>query len=149
MDKAKDAGIGLNSIHLVDLYFKIKKELVKGEKISYAMTLQNDVLKNEGTSLEIKLSADVTSEYLDIIAAIIGRFSINPEQVTINIRQFSTVNAPAIMMPYLREIVYNITGRSPMPPLSLPLINFVESAKEIKPAEEKIEAPETKKEPTE
>ncbi len=44
------------------------------------------------------------------------------------IEQLSTMNCPAIIFPYLRETIADLTRRAGYPPLHLPSINFVELA---------------------
>lgn len=39
--------------------------------------------------------------------------------------QLRDINCPAIIYPYVRELVADITRRSGLPPLLLPIINFV------------------------
>lgn len=51
-------------------------------------------------------------------------------------KQYATVNCPAILFPYLREALADLTRRGGFPPLHLPVTNFVKLAKsEEKPAE--------------
>jgi preprotein translocase subunit SecB len=46
--------------------------------------------------------------------------------------QFSSINCPAILFPYIRETVADLTRRAGFPPLHLDPINFIEMAKDNK-----------------
>ncbi len=56
-----------------------------------------------------------------------------PDENTIKL--VSSVNAPAIMFPYIRETIADITRRAGFQPLHLPPINFVDRSSEVKDVE--------------
>ncbi len=58
-------------------------------------------------------------------------------------KQFETVNCPAILFPYLREALADLTRRGGFPPLHLPVTNFVKLAKTEEKPEETAETKET------
>ena len=47
-----------------------------------------------------------------------------------SLNEFIKVNAPALMMPYIRETISNITIRSGLKPVIIPPINIISMAKE-------------------
>ena len=52
-------------------------------------------------------------------------------------KQYATINCPAILFPYLRETLADLTRRAGFPPLHLPVTNFIKLAKEkTEPLEE-------------
>jgi preprotein translocase subunit SecB len=51
------------------------------------------------------------------------RASVEDAAATSLLKDFSTVNAIAVMIPYIRETLASITGRSGLPPLVLPPIH--------------------------
>ncbi len=86
--------------------------------------------------------------------AILGTFNVNESIEPKLLEQLSRINCPAIMFPYARELVSDLTRRAGFPPLYLPVINFVKQARrkqgeaqtegeEAKPEEPK--APKTKR----
>ena len=68
------------------------------------------------------------------------QFEIVPEEKLL--KQLATINCPAILFPYVRETVADLTRRAGFPPLHLNPINFIQLAKEqeakLKQSAEKI-----------
>lgn len=64
-----------------------------------------------------------------------GLFELNKSLPRKRVDPFAQVNCPAILFPFLRECIADLTRRAGFPPLILPAINFVELAK--KDTEEK------------
>ena len=58
-----------------------------------------------------------------------GLFEIKDGSDKKLINQLTDINCPAIIFPYVRETVADLTRRSGFPPLHLPVINFVKAAK--------------------
>lgn len=59
-----------------------------------------------------------------------GLFTLNKSIGKEKVKPFAEINCPAIIFPFLRESVADITRRAGFPPLYLPVINFVELAKQ-------------------
>ena len=76
----------------------------------------------------VRVSAQVKDvEAFSLKATLEGLFE--GEQQGLPLEQFARVNAPAILFPYLRETVSNMTARSGHPAILLPTVNFVELAR--------------------
>lgn len=58
-------------------------------------------------------------------AVVVGTFSIVGEVQSIDLRRFVSLNAPALLMPYLREVLTNLSAHGPHGPFILPPINVV------------------------
>lgn len=58
-----------------------------------------------------------------------GKFSLEDDEVP-HVERICNINIPAILFPYLRENVADITRRSGNPPMHLATINFVEISKQ-------------------
>lgn len=56
------------------------------------------------------------------------QFEIVPEEKLL--KQLATINCPAILFPYVRETVADLTRRAGFPPLHLNPINFIQLANE-------------------
>ena len=56
-----------------------------------------------------------------------------PDEKTL--KQFGDINCPAIVFPYIREVIADITRRSGFSPLHLPAVNFIEMGKKNKRGE--------------
>jgi len=63
----------------------------------------------------------------EIKAGSIFQFDEVPEEKIL--KQFATINCPAIIFPYIRETIADLTRRAGVPPLHLDPINFIELAK--------------------
>lgn len=61
--------------------------------------------------------------------AVLGSFQFSEDTQEKIIQQYQDVNCPAIIFPYLREAIADITRRAGFPPLHLPPVNFIELAK--------------------
>jgi preprotein translocase subunit SecB len=66
--------------------------------------------------------------YFEIESIGVFQFNDIPEEKLL--KQFSIMNCPAIIFPYVRETVADLTRRSGFPPLHLNPINFVQLAKD-------------------
>lgn len=58
-----------------------------------------------------------------------GVFTFDGEPDKHILKNISSINAPAIIFPYIRETIADITRRAGFPPLHLPPVNFVNLAK--------------------
>lgn len=63
----------------------------------------------------------------EIKAGSVFEFDEVPEEKIL--KQFSTINCPAIIFPYIRETIADLTRRAGFRPLHLDPINFIELAK--------------------
>lgn len=68
-----------------------------------------------------------------------GKFILNRQATKKEIEPFAKVNCSAILFPYIRETIAEITRRAGFPPFHLDLINFVEFFKQecVKDAQQK------------
>lgn len=57
-----------------------------------------------------------------------GLFKFDKKPDTESLGKISSINCPAIMFPYLRETIADVTGRSGFAPLHLAPVNFVAMA---------------------
>lgn len=54
-----------------------------------------------------------------------GRFEAIEQTPNLSLQEFATVNGPAIVMPFVREVVANITARSRNGIVLLPAMNVL------------------------
>lgn len=66
--------------------------------------------------------------YFEVESAALFTFDEMPEEKILT--QFSYVNCPAIMFPYIRETIADLTRRAGFQPLHLNPVNFIQLAKE-------------------
>ena len=68
--------------------------------------------------------------YFEVRAGGLFKFDKLPTKKVLE--QFARINCPAIIFPYIRETVADLTRRAGFPPLHLNPINFIEIAKDNK-----------------
>lgn len=86
----------------------------------------------EGNYLWVTVTAKVHAElegkpYFQVEVSMRGLFERSGE-TSLPSDQFGKVNGPAILFPFVREHLANLTLRANLPPILLPPINFVERA---------------------
>jgi preprotein translocase subunit SecB len=81
----------------------------------------------EGNHLKLflKLAIDDQSMPFSILVEGAGLFEFNQDIEDKDIDEIAEVNCAAIIFPYIRETVADITRRAGFPPLHLPPVNFV------------------------
>lgn len=67
--------------------------------------------------------------YFEVQGGGLFKFKSVPEEKLL--KQLATINCPAILFPYIRETVADLTRRAGFSPLHLAPVNFVELAKNI------------------
>jgi len=81
-------------------------------------------------SLEVAFIAGTESnKQIDITVNMLGIFII-PKLEKKALEQFVKINAPAIIFPFIREHIANLSLKSGLQPILLPPINFIKLAKE-------------------
>lgn len=136
MDTQKQPGISFDNIILGELSF-VRNPTTSG-KSGLNIEFENTASFSEDKKkLMFKLSASVNEKEADgskstfnLKCQMIGFFSIIDGMQNMSLDEFSKVNAPALMIPYVREIIANITMRSGLKPIILKPINMVSINKE-------------------
>src|SRR5688572_23155892 len=80
-------------------------------------------------TLEVKALNDLSVAFITVIAE--GEF-IFDEEFNDEIPQYFTVNAPAIMFPYIRAYIAALSALSGVGILNLPILNLVHLAEKLK-----------------
>lgn len=56
---------------------------------------------------------------------LLGKFTVNPDEFPEDkVEEWAKINAPILLLPYLREHVYSLALRAGLPDLNLPLLNL-------------------------
>jgi preprotein translocase subunit SecB len=58
-----------------------------------------------------------------------GAFQFDPDTNDKNLEMFAKINCPAILFPYVRETLADLTRRAGFAPLHLPVMNFAKLSK--------------------
>ena len=126
-----DAKIRLESSRIRSLTFKMKEGRPEKEKvrIEYEMSYGHDYdYKEKRISSLVKISTGKNQLpfFLDIEYE--GIFRLDKRVAKKKIMPFMEINCPAILFPFIRECIADITRRAGFNPLLLPAVNFVEIA---------------------
>ena len=136
----KSAKMRLDSTRIRSLNFKIKKDKEdKGEsagpspknipinmKLSYG---SNYDYHKKIIFIEIIVSIDQNELPFMLDIEYEGLFVLDKRVPKKQIKPFCEINCPAILFPFLRECIADITRRAGLNPLILPPVNFVELAR--------------------
>lgn len=123
----------LDKIILDELSFKINPDFKgKIQDVNFLHKLESKGNFDEKLNIldvYLALSTDDESSCEDLYpfqfsVVFLGRFHIKGEATKELIKIFSEVNCPAIILPYLRQCLADITMRGGYPPLYFPIINF-------------------------
>ena len=131
----KDVKIKLEESRIRSLNFKVK-DGISEENMNVPMSLSFDDRYNYrqkciNMSMHISIGDDKLPFVLEIEYA--GLFILNKRASKKDIEPFAKINCPAILFPFLRECIADITRRAGFNPLILPSINFVKLAQKKKP----------------
>ncbi len=129
--KSKKSPIALKLIST-----KIKKlafDTIEGRPIGKPVRLemrlgQNHNLSSEHNAVSVLIHIDVFGKELpfEISLDYEGVFKLSRRVTEAEVEPYATVNCTAILFPYVREIIADITRRAGFAPLHLQSMNFVE-----------------------
>ncbi|MFA5338828.1 MAG: protein-export chaperone SecB [Candidatus Omnitrophota bacterium] len=119
MEATKQPGIRFVRVFLSKLRFELPEVPPKEFKYNFSFL---DSHKIEGNSLICTIAIELYDKFQ---VELTGLFEIIEGAENMSLEQFAKVNAPALMMPFAREIISNITSRTPLPHLLLPPINII------------------------
>jgi preprotein translocase subunit SecB len=126
MKENEQPGIKFERVFLGKLVFELPK--VKPENFKY------DPLFNYSyTMSKKKLIATLSIILYDGFSLdVVGIFSTIKGKENMLLEKFAKTNAPALLIPYAREIINDITSKSPLPTLIMPPINVIALLKKKK-----------------
>ena len=126
MDKSKQPGIRFVRVFLSKLKYELPQ--VTPEEFKYNLTFL-DTYKIEGKILICTLAIQLYDKFQ---LELTGIFETIEGEENLDLKQFAKINAPALLMPFAREVISNITSRTPLPYLLLPPINIIAIKKKAK-----------------
>jgi len=125
-------------LHVLLLEDHFKRESFIDFELGTFNNKMNIDIKNHvnGNILEVIVKLAFVSEQsgknvVESAITMSGSFEFGKE-VNIPIESFANINAPAIIFPFIREHLANLTMKSGIQPVFLPPVNFVELAKRKK-----------------
>ena len=128
---AHDLEISLISSRLYSLKFEVKPGVSPKGKISVDLAITNKYKYDyNNKSIVVLISVDVVDGGLPFTLKLEyeGFFKLNKRVPKKEIEPIAKINCSAILFPFAREAVAEITRRSGFHPLLLPVINFAKSA---------------------
>jgi preprotein translocase subunit SecB len=131
--KEKTFQMTFDSLRFINIKFSINREFNGGDKIEVDARISSaheffEDKKELLVNLKVSLPKGKYPFFFSIESEGLFTFQESPEKNTLE--NLSTINCPAIMFPYLRELIADLTRRAGFPPLHLPPINFIELAKQ-------------------
>ena len=130
MDTSKQPGVNFKGVELQALRFKrlgpVPAQILFGPTISMEALLSEDEREME-FHLTMNVFAGVPAADnppAELEVTLAGHFAVAGEG-NMSLRVFGKENAPALLFPYVREILSNITSRTALPMLNLAPINVV------------------------
>ncbi len=125
MDNSKQPGIQFESIILTDLTFSRNPTILQKPelKIEFQSTISFSENKER---LIYKLSCSVQDIHksFNLTCSMVGIFSVIPESPNMDLEYFAKNNAPALMFPYIREIIATTTLKAGLASVLLPPLNI-------------------------
>ncbi|NQV18821.1 MAG: protein-export chaperone SecB [Armatimonadetes bacterium] len=133
MDKKKQPGISFDSIILAKEKFWRNPSLPKELNINLDFKVKRSIENEKGiieldTFLSLQDSEKVKHVKLEL--KYVGLFSIIESEKNMELEHFLENNAPALLVPYIREQISSITSKAGILPVILPPLNILAIIKE-------------------
>jgi len=125
MIKEKQPGINFENIILKDLSFTRKPEMLN--KLELSIELDNNISfseKKDKLTYELICSINDANDSFKINCTMVGIFSIISEEKNMDLTQFANNNAPALIFPYIREIIATTTLKAGIQSVLMPPLNI-------------------------
>ena len=125
MDTSKQPGISFDDIILKELVFSRKEGF--SERPVFQINLEASVsISQDEDKLAYEMSCGIKDEkeFFNIKCAMIGFFSVIKGEENMGLKEYSNLNAPAAIFPYIREIIASTTTRAGIPPVVIPPVNL-------------------------
>lgn len=128
MEKNKQPGIKFDSIYISKLKYELPKE--PRAEFEYKLKVRNSYKIDDKKGKLIYAMAMQLYDRFEL--ELTGIFSIIKGKENLGLEEFAKVNAPALLLPFAREIISSITSKTPLPHLLLPPINVFALSKKSK-----------------
>ena len=125
MDKNKPPGISFDDVILRELTFS-RKENFSNES-AFDMQLASTVnISSNKKNMTYELSCKIkdAEDFFNIKCTMIAFFSVIEGQENMDLEEYSNLNAPAAIFPYIRETIAATTLKAGIPPVIIPPANL-------------------------
>lgn len=125
MDESKQPGINFNTIFLKEIQFK-REPTINSNQLDIGFE-SNVSISEDKQKLVYELGCNVSDKnnVFTLHCSMIGVFTVSSGSKNMELEKFAENNAPAIMMPYIRELVTTTTIRAGLNPITFPPINII------------------------
>ncbi len=128
-----ESGFKINNLLLVDSHFSRINNVQFGKEVNNDVNITSEVSVNGNL---ITVAEEITLvqkfhniEQVNIKVKMIGIFEASGDSSIHDFDEFGRVNGAAIIFPYIREHITNITLKSGIGPIILPPVNFTKFSK--------------------
>ena len=130
VDSTKQPGITINNILLSESIFKRLPQVPDKIDVHFSFSVNNN-LYNEGKNLVTELSVELNTITDPVYGkfVFVGLFSVNGNE-NVPLEQFAECNAPAYIVPYVREEIHSRSMKAGLPQIFLPPVNLHALVKE-------------------
>ena len=139
MDIEKQPGIQVLTVALNKCYYKrlpivdektndsidFNLEINLNEDKSQSIVLLKCFLKRESLEENKETQVEIEIEY-------VGVFAVQENAENMDLEKFSNTNAPAILFPYIRQMIHELTLKGSLPLVILPPLNILALFKDKK-----------------
>lgn len=130
MDESKEPGILINNIILKELNFSRGPNTSPSPQLIVNFQINRTIFQDKKMlNLEMVCTLNNEQEMFNLKCIMIGIFSQIPGKENMTLEQFSETNAPAIIIPYIREIISSTTLKAGMAPIIIAPINVISMVK--------------------
>ena len=129
-------GVEIQSISLLDLSYKCERDDITNNQVKLGLKTDAVIEKQENgiacLAFNFALTGTVNRKnVLKIAGTYIAEFSVVDEITEEFLEVFKEYSFRLLMTPYLRDLFYNISMRSNLPGIILPLIKFFPTEKKL------------------
>jgi preprotein translocase subunit SecB len=129
VDTSREPGIRLSGIVVDRIRFDdVEVGNAPGRNLQFEFSLSRKLWTSPPSldvTIALRISAPEPSTKFALEIAMTGRFEPIEQTPNLALQEFAAVNGPAIVMPFVREAVANITARSRNGIVLLPAVNVV------------------------
>lgn len=147
MDENRQPGVRFVGVQLTELVFVLKGPAPNSIPFGPSFDITEKV-SEDGETAAVIVSCDLFGALkseerppVDFKFTLVGQFQAT-KTPNMPLQEFAKEYAPAHLFPYIRELITNITARSPLPILNLGPVNLLALSKKT---DSNIEADSTKK----
>ena len=126
-DKTK-SGFAITGLILLESNFKRENNVQFVETVQNNMHIETEV-QTKDASIMVLETVTISQKYekmeqVSIIVKMAGVFERVGESKLEDLEQFGKINGAAIIFPYIREHITNLSLKAGIPPIILPPVNF-------------------------